>query len=63
LLLWTQFISGERWAISNLTAAVLVSGMSLLTLIMAAVVHNIGSLLVLIVSANLAIFPERIKAK
>jgi hypothetical protein len=30
---------------------------------MAAVVHNIGSLLVLIVSANLAIFPERIKAK
>jgi hypothetical protein len=62
-LLWTQFISGERWAISNLTAAVLVSGMSLLTLIMAAVVHNIGSVLVLIVSANLAIFPERIKAK
>jgi hypothetical protein len=62
-LLWTQFISGERWAISNLTAAVLVSGMSLLTLIMAAFVHNIGSVLVLIVSANLAIFPERIKAK
>jgi hypothetical protein len=32
-------------------------------LIMAAVVHNIGSVLVVIASASLAIFPDQIKAK
>jgi Cd2+/Zn2+-exporting ATPase len=38
--------------------AVLASGMGWLTPIMAAIVHNIGSVLVVIASASLAIFPE-----
>jgi Cd2+/Zn2+-exporting ATPase len=44
-------------------AAVLAGGMGWLTPIMAAIVHNIGSVLVVIASASLAIFPDRIKAK
>ena len=40
------------------SAAVLASGMGWLTPIMAAVVHNIGSVLVVIASASLAVFPE-----
>jgi len=39
--------------------AVLASGMGWLTPIMAAIVHNIGSVLVVIASASLAIFPDR----
>jgi Cd2+/Zn2+-exporting ATPase len=38
--------------------AVLASGMGWLTPIMAAVVHNVGSVMVVIASASLAIFPE-----
>jgi len=38
--------------------AVLVSGMGWLTPIMAAIVHNVGSVLVVIASASLAVFPE-----
>ena len=44
-------------------AAVIAGGMGWLTPIMAAIVHNIGSVLVVIASASLAIFPDRIKAK
>ena len=44
-------------------AAVLASGLGWLTPIMAAIVHNIGSVLVVIASASLAIFPDNIKAK
>lgn len=39
--------------------AVLASGMGWLTPIMAAIVHNVGSVLVVIASASLAIFPDR----
>ncbi|MBW2265959.1 MAG: cation-translocating P-type ATPase [Deltaproteobacteria bacterium] len=39
--------------------AVLASGMGWLTPIMGAIVHNIGSVLVVIASASLAIFPEK----
>jgi Cd2+/Zn2+-exporting ATPase len=39
-------------------AAVLMSGMGWLTPIMAAIVHNVGSVLVVLASASLAIFPE-----
>ena len=38
--------------------AVLVSGMGWLTPIMAAIVHNVGIVLVVIASASLAVFPE-----
>jgi len=38
--------------------AVLASGMGWLTPIMAAIVHNIGSVIVVIIAASLAIFPE-----
>jgi Cd2+/Zn2+-exporting ATPase len=38
--------------------AVLASGMGWLTPIMAAIVHNVGSVLVVIASASLAIFPD-----
>ena len=38
--------------------AVIVSGMGLLTPIMAAIVHNVGSVLVVFASASLAIFPD-----
>jgi Cd2+/Zn2+-exporting ATPase len=41
--------------------AVVASGMGWLTPIMAAIVHNVGSVLVVFASASLAIFPERIK--
>ena len=41
-------------------AAILASGMGWLTPIMAAVVHNVGSVLVVIASASLAIFPEKL---
>jgi len=41
------------------TAAVLTGGLGLLTPIMAAIVHNIGSVLVVISSASLAFFPEK----
>jgi len=44
-------------------SAVLASAMGWLTPIMAAIVHNIGSVLVVIASASLAIYPDRIKAK
>ncbi|NNG01010.1 MAG: hypothetical protein HKM93_16595, partial [Desulfobacteraceae bacterium] len=40
-------------------AAVVAGGMGWLTPIMAAIVHNIGSVLVVIASASLAIFPEK----
>jgi len=40
-------------------AAVLTGGLGLLTPIMAAIVHNIGSVLVVISSASLAFFPEK----
>ena len=40
-------------------AAVLASGMGWLTPIMAAIVHNVGSVLVVVASASLAIFPEQ----
>lgn len=40
------------------TVAVLAGGMGWLTPIMAAVVHNVGSVLVVIASASLAIFPD-----
>jgi Cd2+/Zn2+-exporting ATPase len=43
--------------------AVLASGMGWLTPIMAAIVHNVGSVLVVFASASLAIFPERIKGR
>ena len=39
-------------------AAVLAGGIGWLTPIMAAIVHNIGSVLVVIASASLAIFPD-----
>ena len=39
-------------------AAVLASGMGFLTPIMAAIVHNVGSVMVVIASASLAVFPE-----
>jgi len=39
--------------------AVLASGMGWLTPIMAAIAHNVGSVLVVIASASLAIFPEK----
>jgi Cd2+/Zn2+-exporting ATPase len=39
-------------------AAVIASGMGLLTPIMAAIVHNVGSVLVVFASASLVIFPE-----
>jgi Cd2+/Zn2+-exporting ATPase len=42
-------------------AAVLASGMGLLTPIMAAIVHNVGSVLVVFASASLVIFPEKLK--
>ena len=38
--------------------AVIVSGMGLLTPIMAAIVHNVGRVLVVFASASLAIFPD-----
>jgi Cd2+/Zn2+-exporting ATPase len=38
--------------------AVLVSGMGWLTPIMAAIVHNIGSFIVVVVAASLVIFPD-----
>jgi Cd2+/Zn2+-exporting ATPase len=38
--------------------AVVVSGMRLLTPIMAAIVHNVGSVFFVITSASLAIFPD-----
>ncbi len=41
--------------------AVLASGMGWLTPIMAAIVHNIGSILVVIASASLAIFPDNFR--
>ena len=40
-------------------AAVFAGGMGWLTPIMAAIVHNIGSVLVVMASASLAIFPEK----
>jgi Cd2+/Zn2+-exporting ATPase len=40
-------------------AAVVAGGMGWLTPIMAAIVHNVGSVLVVFASASLAIFPER----
>jgi len=40
-------------------AAVIAGGMGWLTPIMAAIVHNVGSVLVVIASASLAIFPEK----
>ena len=43
--------------------AVFASGMWLLSPIMAAIVHNVGSVLVEFASASLAIFPENIKAQ
>ena len=43
--------------------AVLASGMGWLTPIMAAIVHNVGSVLVVFASASLAIFPDGIKTK
>ena len=39
--------------------AVMVSGMGLLSPIMAAIVHNVGSVLVVIASASLAIYPDK----
>ena len=42
--------------------AVLASGMGWLTPIMAAVVHNVGSVLVVFASASLAIYPDNLKA-
>ncbi len=39
--------------------AVITSGMGLLTPIMAAIVHNIGSVLVVMLSASLVFFPEK----
>jgi Cd2+/Zn2+-exporting ATPase len=42
-------------------AAVVAGGMGWLTPIMAAIVHNVGSVLVVFASASLAIFPERLK--
>ena len=41
------------------TAAVLASGMGWLSPIMAAIVHNVGSVIVVAASASLAAFPER----
>ena len=43
--------------------AILASGMGWLSPIMAAIVHNVGSVLVVFASASLAIFPDNIKAK
>jgi Cd2+/Zn2+-exporting ATPase len=43
--------------------AVIASGMGLLTPIMAAIVHNVGSVLVIFASASLAIFPEKMKVQ
>ena len=43
--------------------AVLASGMGLLTPIMAAIVHNVGSILVVLASASLAVFPESIHSR
>jgi len=43
--------------------AVIVSGMGLLTPIMAAIVHNVGSVLVVFASASLAIFPDDTKVQ
>ena len=40
-------------------AAVLAGGLGWLTPIMAAIVHNVGSVLVVLASASLAVFPER----
>ena len=40
-------------------AAVIAGGMGWLTPIMAAIVHNVGSVLVVIASASLAIYPEK----
>jgi len=42
--------------------AVVAGGMGWLTPIMAAIVHNVGSVLVVFASASLAIFPERLSA-
>jgi Cd2+/Zn2+-exporting ATPase len=42
-------------------AAVVAGGMGWLTPIMAAIVHNVGSVLVVFASASLAIFPENLK--
>ena len=39
--------------------AVLASGLGWLTPIMAAVVHNVGSVMVVLASASLAVFPDR----
>jgi len=43
--------------------AVVASGMGWLTPIMAAIVHNVGSVIVVFASASLAIFPDSIKAR
>ena len=43
--------------------AVLASGMGWLTPILAAIVHNVGSVLVVFASASLAIFPDSVKVK
>jgi len=43
--------------------AVIASGMGWLTPIMAAIVHNVGSVLVVFASASLAIFPDNMKVK
>ena len=43
--------------------AILASAMGWLSPIMAAIVHNVGSVLVVFASASLAIFPDNIKAK
>jgi Cd2+/Zn2+-exporting ATPase len=42
--------------------AVLAGGMGWLTPIMAAIVHNVGSVLVVFASASFAIFPQNTKA-
>jgi Cd2+/Zn2+-exporting ATPase len=43
--------------------AVVAGGMGWLTPIMAAIVHNVGSVLVVFSSASLAIFPDNIGEK
>ena len=43
--------------------AVVASGMGWLTPIMAAIVHNVGSVIVVFASASLAIFPDSIKVR